>query len=248
MLKEPVNISLEEYSALEDYLDGNLSGDALSAFENRLKEEALWKEKLSQVMILREGIERVAMKSQLEEFHQGLASKQSQHRFLNTRWIWTAAASLFIVITAGVGFWSGWFDSSSERLFTAYYAKDPGLTSMMSDSEDYEFDRGMIEYKSGEYAKSLEFWKPLLDLSPKNDTLLYFVAMDYLQLESLDEGKLLLEQVILDGNSLFVQDANWYLGLIKIKEHKYQEAIFYLNASDRDEAEGLISKLQEMEE
>jgi tetratricopeptide (TPR) repeat protein len=248
MQNEPVNISLEEYSELEDYLDGNLSGAVLSAFETRLNEEPLWSEKLSQVRILREGIARAAMKSQLAIFHQEMIPKKSQQRFLNARWIWTVAASLFIAITAGVGFWSGWFDSSSEQLFSAYYAKDPGLTSMMSDAGDYEFDRGMVEYKSGEYAKSLEFWKPLLDLSPQNDTLLYFVAMDYLQLETLEESKLLLEQVIQDDSSQFAQDANWYLGLLKVREGSYQEAISYLNASERDEAAALISKLQELEE
>ena len=248
MLKEPVNISLEEFSALEDYLDGNLTADALTAFEKRINEDALWKEKLDQVRILREGIELAGMKSQLEEFHQEMPTKKAQQRFVNTSWIWIAAASVFIVVTAGVGFWSGWFDSSHERLFTAYYEKDPGLTSMMSDSDYYEFDRGMVEYKSGEYSKSLEFWEPLLDLSPKNDTLLYFVAMDYLAMEELDKGKQLLEQVIKDQRSQFAQDANWYLGLIMIKERKDNNAISYIKASERDEAIELISELKKIKQ
>lgn len=246
MLNEPVNISPEEYSVLEDYLDGKLSGEELLAFAKRVTEEPLWKEKLEEVEVLREGIARAAMKSRMEVFHQQLPTAKTSQRFLNSTWIWTAAASLFIAITAGVGFWSGWFDSSAERLFTAYYAKDPGLTSMMSDSEDYEFDRGMIEYKSGEYAKSLEYWKLLLSQSPQNDTLLYFVAMDYLQIVEMEDAKLLLEQVIKDEESQFRQDANWYVGLILTQEGRYFEAILYLKASDRAEAKSLITQLQEM--
>ncbi|REG83557.1 tetratricopeptide repeat protein [Algoriphagus antarcticus] len=248
MLNEQVNIYPEEYSAMEDYLDGKLSSDDLLAFEKRLNEDSLWQEKLQQVEILRVGIERAAMKSRMEAYHKDMPAPKTSQRFLNSTWVWTAAASLFIVITAGMAFWSGWFDSSSDRLFTAYYSKDPGLTSMMSDSEDYEFDRGMVDYKSGEYAKSLEFWKPLLDQSPQNDTLLYFVAMDYLQIGEMEEAKLLLEQVIKGDGSQFTQDANWYSGLILIKEVKYEAAIPYLKASDRAEAKELIFQLQEMDE
>lgn len=243
MPNKPENINPEEYSILEEYLDGKLTGTELVAFENRLVENLDWKEKLEEVKMLREGIERSAMKSRMVIFHQELTARKAASKSLNTSLLWVAAASLFIFITAGA-LWSGWFTSDSDKLFEAYYVKDPGLTTLMSNSDSYEFDRGMVAFKTGEYDKSLEYWTPLLEQSPMNDTLQYFVAMDYLQTEDLQAGKVLLELVAEDKNSQFSQDAYWYLGLIAIKEERYQEAKNYLKNSSRAEATSLLKELE----
>lgn len=243
MLNKSVNIEQEEYRAIEDYLDSKLSEIELLVFEKRLNEDSKWKEKVDEVKFLRDGIERTAMKFRLHKFHNEMPVQETIQRSLNPSWIWSVAASLLFIIGA-LGWWSGWYDSNSNRLFEAYYVKDPGLTSVMSSSDNYEFDRGMVEYKSGDYAKSLDFWVPLLDQRPENDTLLYLVAMNHLELGELQKGQNLLEQVIQMNESYFNQDAYWYLGLIKVKEDQFDEAIPYLKASERVEANSLISKLE----
>lgn len=238
-----LNISTEELSVIEDYLDSKLTDAELVAFEKRLEEEPLLAEKIAQVKFLRDGIERTALKFKMEEFHQKAFPSRSTSRFLRPTWMWSAAASLLVIIGA-LGWWSGWFDSNSDKLFYAYYAKDPGFSTVMSNSDNYEFDRGMVEYKSGNYSKSLEFWIPLLDQKPQNDTLLYLVAMNELEINELQRSQTHLTQVLHNETSHFAKDANWYLGLISIKKGEFKQAIPYLEASSRKEADELISKLK----
>ena len=41
-----------------------------------------------------------------------------------------------------------------QKLFAQFYQEDPGLITAMSSEGQYEFDRAMVDYKSGNY------WKP----------------------------------------------------------------------------------------
>jgi tetratricopeptide (TPR) repeat protein len=113
----------------------------------------------------------------------------------------------------------------------------------MSSGGDYEFDRGMVDFKVGDYSGAANRWDKLFIESPTSDTLNYFLGLSYLELEDLEKSKKLLSNVAETSGSYFNKDANWYLGLINIKEGQYEAAIPYLKASGRDESHALISKL-----
>lgn len=241
-----ITISPEEYAQLEDYLDAKLQGEELRAFESRLGQDESWVFKLEQVKFLREGIEASAMKSQMDIFHKEMNLSNVPTRAIHKVWPWAAAACFLLVLAAGAWL-AGLFTSDSERLFQAYYEKDSGLIAVMSKSENYEFERGMVDYKSDDYSGALGFWLPLLESNPQNDTLQYFVSLSYLEKKDFAEGKLLLQHVINDPSSEFQKDAAWYFGLTMVKQGEFQEAIPYLKLSERKEAEELIQKIYKLE-
>lgn len=243
---DDISISPEEYAMLEDYLDGNLSGEALMAFEAKLAQDPIWKYKLDEVKFLREGIEVSAMKAQIDLFHKEMKGSTKSSRSLFSLWPWAAAACFIVFLTAGV-FLLGWFTSDSERLFEAYYEKDPGLIAVMSESENYEFERGMVDYKTEKYDEALELWMPLLDADPQNDTLQYFIGLSYLGVEDFTSSQELLQEVANNPNSQFQKDAAWYSGLMLVKQGEYEEAISFLRMSNRKEADDLILKIQELQ-
>ena len=237
--------SQEDFELIEGYLDGSLDPEKAEEIRVRILSNNDFAARVAEISDLQLGVQIAALASKLDSFHTEITTQERQVpvRKLTTFQFWGVAASFFLLITAGM-WWMMDRKSPGEELYRAYYQVDPGLVTSMSGEENYEFDRGMVDYKSGEYAKSLEFWKPLLEQFPANDTLLYFVSLDYLHLGLSEEAKKLLERVIEDNNSQFVPDANWYLGLVLVKEGRFNDAIPYLEASQKLAAKSLLSEIE----
>ncbi|GAA0877408.1 hypothetical protein GCM10009119_03760 [Algoriphagus jejuensis] len=238
--------SQEEFELIEAYLNGSFDSQKQEEVRQRISSDEGFAARVREFSEFQLGVERAALSSRLDSFHAEITDERdaTPTRKLNTFQLWSIVASYFLIITAGI-WWIMEKENPGERLYHAYFVSDPGLVTSMSGEGNYEFDRGMVDYKSGDYSKSLQFWQPLLQQDPHNDTLLYFIALDHLQLENLAEAKELLEQVTMTKESQFSREANWYLGLAMVKEGKFEKAIPYLVASEREEAKSLITELDQ---
>jgi tetratricopeptide (TPR) repeat protein len=156
---------------------------------------------------------------------------------------WLAAASIVIIIGA-VSMWYLASGNKNERLFAVYFHPDAGLISGMGVSDNYVFDRAMIDYKTGKYEQAIDAWKELLQSNAANDTLNYFIGAAYLALKDAKSAEIYLRKVTADTTSLFTNEANWYLGLALLKQNKPEEALPYIQRSTHKEKETLIPKLQ----
>lgn len=240
-----MQISPEEYSLIEDYLDQKLEPSDLEDFELKLAQDQELNEKVRQVQVLRNGIERSQMKSQIDFFHEQLKPENTKSTFTISIGFWLAAACLLLLLS-GVIWWTGLFQSTQNQLFETYYQKDPGLSTRMSESSNYEFERGMVDFKTEDYESALDLWQPLLADDPQNDTLQYFVGLSLLEQEDFESSEKYLNQVAENPNSGFYKDASWYFALLLIKEGNFEEAIQYLKSSERKDAESLIKKIQDL--
>lgn len=242
------SLSQEDFELIELYLDGSLDAASMEAVLMRIRQDEMFASTVEEIKGLQFGLERAALASRLDAFHDDLShSDKPAIGKVRSLWFWGVAASLFLVMSAGI-WWMMGQKSPGEELYQAYFRPDPGLVTTMSGESDYEFDRGMVDYKSGDYAQSLEFWQPLLEQAPDNDTLLYFVGLDYLQIGEIREAKKLLGQVIQNKESQFLRDANWYLGLAYVKEGQLSEAIPYLKTSEKEQAKSLIARIEKSTE
>jgi tetratricopeptide (TPR) repeat protein len=240
-LNKKSQISPEDFELIENYLDGSLDASTRVVVESRLNHDVDFRINFEDVQVLREGIQRAALRENMNVFHENLP--EIQYSKLRTSPLyWAVAASISLLILAGI-WWTKPLTSQQEKIFQSYYHTDPGLISTMSSGGDYEFDRGMVDFKVGDYSGAANRWDKLFIESPTSDTLNYFLGLSYLELEDLEKSKKLLSNVAETSGSYFNKDANWYLGLIMIKEGQYEAAIPYLKASGREESHALISKL-----
>ncbi len=218
--------------------------------------------RVREARLLIAGIREAALAARLQDFHEGVskdkegstiatgsadASAQSpvielhpvSSRVVTLR-RWLVAASIAAVI--GVAAWL-LVPSGQDRAFDAYYQKDPGLISAMGISDHFDFDDAMIDYKKGDYDKAIASWEKLSAAAPLNDTLNYFLGSAWLAKKNSSKAIGYFRRVLPVKNSQFLPEANWYLGLCLIKEGKKQEAIPYLQQSDRMEKTALIALL-----
>ena len=240
------NISTEEIASIERYLLGESDAGQKLAFENKLAADSSWAAKVNEVKLLMAGIEKAALKQQLDSYHIHIKKNQLQKGggsviTLNRKRL--AAASIALLAAVSVWLFIS-KENKYEKLYAAYYKPDPGLMSAMSVYGNYLFNKAMLDYKTGNYKKAIEEWGKLKTGMPQNDTLNYFLGAAQQAVGNDAEAVVLLEPVINDTARAFYKDACWYMGLALLKQGKPGEAIPYLEKSGRPESSELISKLK----
>jgi tetratricopeptide (TPR) repeat protein len=241
-LAEDPNISQEDQELIERYLSNELSASELEIFSKRLEEEPLLQSRLTELKLISTGIRESVLSRRLDEFHRELEQEpRKQAPVLRFR-TWMAAASVVVLL----GILAVWMlgGSSNSRLYSEYFQPDPGLLTAMGGAEDYDFDRGMIDYKSGKYNEALHHWQALSRTRPANDTLNYFIGSALLASGKTDSAIVYFNRVHTEQESVFRSESFWYLGLSLLKKNKTVEAITAIERSGRKEKDELIRKLR----
>lgn len=233
-------IPQERFEEIERFLQGRMSPGEESGFRQRLSADGDLSKEVEDVRILLVGIEESALEERLDAYH-GQISVAPAAPFYRRAWL-AAAVIGFLIIGA---WWLLQSAPVNKQLFTEYFHPDPGLATSMGSAENYAFERAMVDYKTGKYNEALKDWKQLQASDAASDTLDYFIGSAYLGLKKSDSAAVYFRKVIADDQSLFREDANWYLGLSLLLENRMTEAIPYIEQSSHNEKESLLSKLKQ---
>jgi tetratricopeptide (TPR) repeat protein len=241
-----IHITEEELQQIDQYLSGQSSPAEKEFFEQRLKTDSDWAAKFKEIKLLSVGIQETSLREQLDAMHKNTFGESKPTVVRSMRWVkkLAAAAVLFVVIST-----LGWFfflkKSSEEKLFLTYYKPDPGLATVMSVSDNYEFERAMVDYKTGDFSGALERWKKQLQQNAGNDTLQYFIASAQMANKEQNSAMDLFDKVIANKNSVFNREAYWYKGLALLQQGKKQEAAMAIEQSDHPQKAALLLKLKD---
>ncbi|HMR82351.1 MAG TPA: tetratricopeptide repeat protein [Niabella sp.] len=232
----------EELALIEQYLHRQLPAAELLSFEQRLSADADWRQKVEAVRLMMVGIQEAVLQDKLDQFHNEINPATLKAVSLQkSSWKkWMAAAAVLIIVVAGLLYFN-----TRPTLFDAYYTPDEGLPTYMGVADNYEFDRAMVEYKTGDYQKAITTWQQLLKDNPGNDTLSYFIGSAFLADKDTRQAKAYFDKTIGVPGSAFLQHAKWYKALILLKEGNREEAANLLKTTEHPKKEALLHKLQE---
>lgn len=237
--------SQQEFEKIESYILGLMTEEEKLSFESELKIDQNLRTKYEDIKILLQEVEISVLKESMDEFHADMKSSipivpiNSKKPF-----IWkplAVAASLLFLLAITLWVFLG-NTTENEKLFTAYYQPDPGMVTAMGTNSNYEFDRGMVDYKTGDYQAAISRWEKLLAQKPDNDTLNYFLGSALLAVGDDKLALPFLQKTLETG--IFQKEASWYLGLAYLKSGNNAEALKYLQNSGREEAAEIIEKLK----
>lgn len=241
------NFAQEEWERLEAYLLGELPPDEHKSMDEELTSDASLRQKLAEVELLLLGVKEAALQQRLQAFHRDMAVDKNGPRMgrrSSSLRTWLVAASILVVTGAAT-----WLlllrGSSDERLFAAYFKPDPGLITAMSATDNYAFEKAMIDYKRGEYAIAIQTWDSLQKAQPFSDTLHYFLGVAHLAEGNSGNAVSYLEKVA-GTKSLFSTDAWWYLGLALLIEGKKEAAVKALEKASHHRKEELLLELDKV--
>ena len=158
---------------------------------------------------LQQQLNDVMSEEQLDEGDEDI--QPSTFRF---RWWHLIGVAIFI---GGLYFLSQFGQSrpeSHENLHIAYYYQDPGLPTTMGVEEDFNFSKGMVAYKSGNYKQALNTWESLP--KDKEDKIPYYIAMAHMGLKKNNAALEILEKI--NNSSPYYAKALWYRSMIKLNQ------------------------------
>ncbi len=240
------NITPEEWERLEAYLHGQLSADEQKRMDEQLAADVSLREQLAEVNLLLLGVKEAALQDKLQTFHQHMARDHNSPRIgrpSSSLRTWLVAASI-LVITGSIAWLLMLRTHGEERLFGAYFKPDPGLITAMSATDNYLFEKAMIEYKRGEYATAIAAWDSLQKAQPASDTLNFFLGVAHLAEGASGKAISYLKKVA-GTKSFFNADAQWYLALALLKEGKKEAAVKALQKAEHPKKEALLRELKE---
>lgn len=239
------NISPEELEEAERYLDNRMTAGEAEAFAARMERDEMLRQKVHELKLTILGIREEVLGHRLKEYHKEVlspAGKSNTSRTFFGRW--ALAASLIMLISVSGVWLTEKFDKAGS-LYSKYYQPDPGLMTLMSTGNmDYDFEKAMVEYKNGEYEKALRAWTELLKAKTGNDTLLYFSGAAAQAEGNEDAAINFLIPVARKQNSIFKNEAYWYLGLCYLKNGDKEKALKYIEQSEQPHSRELAEELR----
>lgn len=241
-----IQITEEELQEIDQYLSGQLLPSEKEAFELRLQADATWAAKFNEIKLLAVGIGEVSLREQLNSLHNNIRPENKPTVVHSMAWIKKlAAAAVILIVVSTLGWFLLFKKSSEEKLFATYYKPDPGLATVMGVSDNYEFERAMVDYKTGDFSAALESWNKQLQQNPGNDTLQYFIASAQMANKEQRAAIDMFDKVIANKNSVFNAEAYWYKGLVLLLQGKTAEASVAIAKSNHPHKEALLLKLKD---
>ncbi|HEX8356369.1 MAG TPA: hypothetical protein VF610_03115 [Segetibacter sp.] len=241
------NIPPELLKEIERFVLHKMLPEERESFKARMSINPDMMKATEEMLLFSTGIQEVSLEEKLNYFHKDLSKtshsvKATTKVFRLKRWL-VAASIIFVILvaTALLFFTKG----KEERLFAEYYQRDPGLLTAMGASENYSFERAMIDYKVGNYEAAITGWERLQLAKPDNDTLHFFLGSAWLALKQTRKAIPYFKKVTAFSKSAFISDAYWYLALAQLKEGNRKESLRMLTKTDHPKRAALLLLLQD---
>ncbi len=243
-LKTENPISQELLERVERYLDNTMSKQEHDDFELQLQTDTVFRTKVEEVKTLLMGVENQSLKELLDDFHKDIPESEIEKHISYRFSHWRKFAAAAVILIAVTSFW--WFDKpQNEQLYDEYFTPDPGLPTVMGNSDNFDFYDAMVDYKQGHYKTAIEKWEVLQTKKSNKDTLNYFIGVAHLANENDKNAISFLEKSTQNIDFTLLNDAHYYLGLAYLKEGNIEKAKANFKLSNHDESKVILNELND---
>lgn len=243
---------------IDNYLSGELDDAGMLNFQAELKEnKALAMEyqlEVDMTDILADA-DILDFKAKCIEAQKevNIQQKNSARVIQMVRKYWYAAASIVLIIIIAGGLYllnpAGY---SNERLFKMYYKS--GETISVSRSGNVNMVEALIQFSKKDYQSASDLFDKILTTDPNNIAVKYYSGISNIEIKNYPKAIDMFKEIIADKNNLYVENAQWYLGLTFLINEQNNEAIneFELIANKSDhyynsQAKSILEKVHKNE-
>ncbi len=221
--------SFKHSASVEQYL----SGEMLPAERENFEHEAASNQELTQELFLSRSIDAALQRDDILDFRKKLLAAYKENRkvknevpvvSMHLRRFWYAAASVIILAALGTTLYlsmpSG---SSNETLFKEYYTSDNLID--VTRAGDANIVEAVIKFQEKDYNLSARLFRQILDKDSDNIACWFYYGISSIETESYDQAENAFNRILADNENLYVEHAEWYLGLTYLKENQIQKAV-----------------------
>jgi len=213
---------------IDSYVEGELGDAGRKNFEAELSTNR----DLALEYHLEKDMGKILAQDDLLDFRAKCMSAQnevnlSSRKFVKvvqfTRRYWYAAASMLLIalITGGLILLNpGGY--SAEKLFKMYYKS--GETIGVSRSGNVNMVEALRYFTKNDFQNAENLFDKILANDPQNIAVMYYSGISNIEIKNYPKAILMFESIILDGDNLYTENAEWYLGLSHLAAGQVDQA------------------------
>jgi tetratricopeptide (TPR) repeat protein len=246
--------SLKHSATIEQFLANEMTSAEKAAF----KKELLTDQDLAEELKLSEFIDSAIIRDDILELRWKLISASKANNeitsgipfiHMNTRKWWFAAASVLLVCTLGVTLYLLTSRNiSNDALFNEYYNSKNIVDQTRGDENIVE---AVIKFQQKDYERASRLFRGILDKDNSNIAVWFYFGISSIETKKYENSINAFTTIINQNDNLYVEHAEWYLGLCYLKNNQVKKAAdqFRLVAFNpdnfhRQEAISILDKLQ----
>lgn len=249
-----MNINLKHSASIEQYLANEMAPTEKAAFEKELRSNP----ELAEELKLSQNIDSAIMRDDIIDLRQKLvAAIDGSHsgktevkvvKMYNRKWWYAAASFLVLFSLATTLFLQTHRSISNDALFSQYYSSENIIDQTRGDQNILE---AVIKFQEKDFASASALFKNILDKDDSNIAVWFYYGISNIETKNYDNSIKAFTTIINQSDNLYIEHAEWYLGLCYLKNNQKDKAIdqFSVVASNPDnyhrkEAKNILEKLQ----
>jgi len=164
------------------------------------------------------------------------------------KWWYAAAAMLVLCAVAATLYLQNPGRISNDSLFNQYYTSENIIDLTRGDQNIVE---AVITFQQKDFRKASVLFKNILDKDNENIAVWFYYGISNIETSNFDNSIKAFNVIIKQNDNLYIEHAEWYLGLCYLKNNQKNKAIeqFVTVSSNLDnfhqqEAKNILEKLQ----
>jgi len=240
---------------IEKYLNGELTSEEFSEFEKRLENDSEFAREVLLYINVDKAISEINvidLRMKIHDIYEKINSqKQVRHQLFPLKWQYlAAAATITLIVSMGVSI-IGKNRINNDELLDKYYSayEAEGIVRGASDNVSKFYQDALNAYNRHDYKTSAIKFKEQLDEDFTNIQCHFYYGISCFEINDIREAIKSFQLIIDHNNNLYVEQAQWYLGLCYLKLFDTQKAISIFNSiiqedsTYREKAEEIVRKL-----
>ena len=235
-IKKCYNRTIMDYKEkIEMYLNGELQGEALKSFLDRLDTDTFYMQEFTIRKEIEDALSEtdvVDLKNNLDQIHISFEdqsnSKARKFDFNrgNFRWLMVAASLTLVLLTSGVLFFLNAKSYSSNELYSMYYKPYDSYVNIRSGNinPDDVFINAMIKYENHEFETATELFNQVISVDKTNISSHFYTGVCYIEMENYEKASEAFQFIINHNDNFFIDQANWYLAICYLKSNQEETA------------------------
>ena len=223
----------EKYIAFENYLNNEMALEEKITFENQLQNDENFKKQFELYKETTQFLE-VKFSTETADFKENLKSVSENHfrnstkkksKVISLQSKWFAIAAMLVVF---IGIW--YLNQGGNPSYSDYNMHNE---ANFVERSDVNLDLKVAQdyFNSKEYKKASESFAKIENLT--NPEIQLYYAISLIEIGDYSKSNILLENIS-QGNSVYKEDAIWYLALSSLKQKKYNVTKKYLQQITED--------------
>lgn len=241
-------------ATIEQYLANEMTPSERTSFKKELKSNPEMAEELK----LSQSIDYALLRDDIIDLRQKLITTINTNKVvkakvpvvqMNSRKWWYAAASMLALCAlAATLYFQLPRTISNDSLFSQFYTSENIVDQTRGDQNIVE---AVIKFQQKDFRSASALFKRILDKDNSNIAVWFYYGISNIETENYDNAEKAFSTVIRQNDNLYIEHAEWYLGLCYLKNNQKDKAIdqFVVVASNPDnfhqqEAKNILEKLQ----